>query len=121
MPLPVGPVLVVVTLLAIEPVMVAVADPVLIKEVPLLPYAMLVAELDTAAPVADKLDVDPLEPTLVDVPCAVACSLAADDVSEAETDPDAVTDEPTAMDDEPEIPDEPALTVAEGRTLPVED
>ncbi len=102
MALPVGPVVVAVRLLAIEPVMVAVADPVLIKEVPLLPYTMLVA------------DVDPLEPTLVDVPCAVACSLAADDVAEAETDPEGVTDKPAAMDDEPGIPDEPELTVAEG-------
>lgn len=123
MALSVGPVLVAVKLLAAEPVIVAVPDPVLIKEVPLLPDTMLSADVDTADPVAVEPEIVPLESTLEDVPCAVACSLAADDVVEAETetDPDAIEDELAAMDDEPDSTDEPALTVADGGTLPVED
>ena len=109
-----------VTLPAAEPVIVPVADPVLLKELSLLAGTTPVADVDTADPVAVEPEMPALEPTLVDVPCAVTCALAADDVAEAETDAGAI-EEPDGMDEEPETTEEPALAVADGRTLIVED
>lgn len=121
MALPVASEVIELKLLGAGPVVVPVADPVLPKELPLLKGTTPVADVDTADPVAVEPYTVLLEPTLVDVPCAVAGSLAADDVAEAETDPDAIEDEPDGMTDEPEATDESELTVADGRTLPVED
>ena len=118
--IPVAPELVEIKLLAAEPVIEPVPDWVLIKELPLPTERTPVADVDTADPVAVEPEIVPLEPTLVEVPCAVADSLAVDEVAEAATAPDAIEDEPEATDDEPVIIEEPALTVVDGRVLAVE-